>query len=134
MNRIKRFLKSGKKTAFAVAIIFISLIACEKYIIEGPPRPSDVGFKADLIPIFKDNCIACHGGARDPNLTAASAYNSLSSGGYFSTGNPEASKIYEYLTGYHKSLGEKLIKDSDTVSYYVKDYVSVWIEEGAKNN
>jgi len=126
MDRIKSFLKSGKKTAFALAIIFISLIACEKYIIEGPEKPENVSFKDDIIPIFTKNCVSCHGGGIAPNLKPESAYNSLNSGGYFSTANPASSEIYTKL------LNSSSHQSKSTPEEEI--YILTWIEEGAKNN
>ena len=136
MNRIKYFFESKGYFAIVFVIFTLSVIACEKFVIEGPERPENVSFKENLIPIFTSNCTSCHGGANSPNLKAELAYNSLISGGYVSVENSGESKLYKVLLERHKTYGEKLIKDpkSDSASYYLKDYILVWIEEGAENN
>lgn len=91
-----------------------------------------VTFANDIIPIFNKSCSlsGCHTtGGRSPDLSDANAYNSLKTGNYFDTGNPESSLIYLWLTG-KKSTPMP-------VGGINKEYnalVLAWIKQGADNN
>jgi hypothetical protein len=91
-----------------------------------------VSFAADIIPIFNKSCnlSGCHSaGGKTPDLTAANAFNSLSSGNFLNTSDPENSELYLWLTG-KKSTPMP-------VGGINKDYnalVLAWIKQGAKNN
>jgi len=92
----------------------------------------EVSFAADIIPIFNSSCnsVGCHNqGGQKPNLTAASAYTSLTSGGYIDTNSPKASSLYQWMNG-EKSLPMPLTGPNET--YNAK--VLAWIEQGALNN
>lgn len=91
-----------------------------------------VGFSPDIIPIFNSSCntSGCHNaGGISPDLSSSNAYNSLSAGNYFNTGNPESSELYLWMTG---KKGVPM-----PTSGVNKDYnalVLAWIKQGAQNN
>jgi hypothetical protein len=92
----------------------------------------EISFAADIIPIFNSSCnsVGCHNqGGQKPNLTAANAYTSLTSGGYVNTNTPEASSLYQWMNG-EKSLPMPLTGPNET--YNAK--VLAWIEQGALDN
>lgn len=92
----------------------------------------DVGFSADVIPIFEKSCSisGCHNtGGIAPDLSTANAYNSLSNEGYFDVNNPEASTLYGYVSG---SLSPVMpLSGADPV---IAATILAWIEQGAQNN
>jgi hypothetical protein len=113
-----------------VAILIFStgaFVACEKYVYDKPKidQTIPVSFQTEVVPIFTSNCISCHGGTRNPDLRANKAYESLTTGGYISTSNPESSVIYQKIVSGHNSNG---VSDTD------KQKLLAWITQGAENN
>ena len=97
-----------------------------------PTITRTVSFAADLIPIFTKNCSlsGCHAtGGHTPDLSAATAYNSLQTGNYFNTNNPENSEIYLWLTGKRRTQMPVGGMNKD-----INALVLAWIKQGAKNN
>lgn len=109
-----------------VFYVLFLVVACEKYVIEGPDRPENVSFKTDIVPIFEKNCISCHGGGISPNLKPDVAYSSIVSKNLVSTDEPETSKLYDKLVNSSSHQSKATAAE--------KLYILVWIEEGAKNN
>ncbi len=117
-------------------MIIFFLAGCYKdrtvYFDTGEEITRPVSFAADIIPIFDASCngSGCHNrGGKAPDLTASSAYNSLTVGNYVNTNAPESSELYLWMTG-KKSTPMP-------VSGINKDYnalVLAWIKQGAKNN
>ena len=123
---------------FAVLLIIISMLAsCEYDFIKpepGPPPPipaDTIYFATQVAPIWESNsCTNCHkpGGIHQLDLTAANAYNSLTSLGMYNTTTPEASKIYTFP---HPTTGDHNYKyATDTEAQIILQ----WITQGAKNN
>jgi len=127
MNRIKYFFESKKHFALVLVVFAVSVIACEKYVIEGPVKPKDVSFANDIVPIFTKNCVSCHtAGKTAPNLDAAAAYSSITSRKLVTVSAPETSKLYDKL------LSSPLHMPKATPAE--KLTILTWIEEGAKDN
>ena len=129
MNRIKRFFTLNRKIALGVALLGTVLVGCEKYVIESteidPNEPRS--FQTDILPILeKNNCASCHGGGIAPDLRAANAYNSLTTGGFVTPGNGEGSKLYKQLVN-NSSHQPKTTVDEEK-------YILYWINQGALNN
>jgi hypothetical protein len=121
INRIRQIL---------VVLVFIALGAgftsCEKYSYLPPlVDPNAVySFSADIQPIFTSNCVACHGGAQAPNLSAGKSYLALTKGGFVNL--PAAnSRLYVQMT----SAGHA---SRSTAADKLK--VLYWITQGALNN
>lgn len=95
----------------------------------------DVGivkFASDIIPIFNTSCnvSGCHSaGGQKPDLTSASAFTSLSTGGYIDKANPENSLIYQWMKG---NKGTTMPVSGSNATYNAK--VLAWIKQGALNN
>jgi hypothetical protein len=95
----------------------------------------DVGtikFTADLVPIFSSSCSVsgCHSaGGQKPNLSASSAFISLTTGGYINKTVPESSIIYQRMKG---SNGTPMPVSGSNAVYNAK--VLAWIKQGALNN
>ena len=94
-----------------------------------PPPPGDTtSFKLEVMPIFTDRCISCHGtGGIHPYLTPAeTAYNELWTRNQIDTAVPENSNLYlKCATG---GSMNKYCQPTDP------DIILQWIKEGAKNN
>ena len=91
--------------------------------------PEVVSLSQHLQPIFDKECIGCHapGGYADfINLTSGTAHNTLISGSYVDTSNPEASKMYKTFVGDGSHVGR-------TSDYNLLLFLS-WIEDGALDN
>lgn len=102
------------------------LASCEKYAYEvetiDPEEP--VLFQTQIQPIFTNNCVVCHKGARNPDLRDGNSYASLSGGGYVAL-PAESSRLYtKILEGSHASF---------TIDIE-KQLILAWIKQGAQNN
>lgn len=91
-----------------------------------------VTFSNDILPIFNNSCNSsgCHNaGGKVPDLSAASAYNSLLAGNYIKKDDPANSELYLWMAG-KKGVPMPL-------SGANKDYnalILAWIKQGAANN
>jgi len=107
----------------------MGFVACEEYTYDpGRLDPNRViSFSDDLIPIFEEKCVSCHGGALSPNLSKDKAYNTLTTKGYISDdpeNTPEESGIYTKLAAGH----------STAVTELEINMILQWIRQGAENN
>ncbi len=126
-------MKRNLKIIFTVMSFVFIIYGCEKATIETDPvvidknAPVDtVYFQADIVPIFNDNCLGCHSGSHDPNLSS-NPYQSLSDGGYINTATPASSELYVKLhdiNGSHN--GRSTSADQEKILN--------WIKQGALNN
>ena len=128
-------------SAFMILFSLMMLVSCEYEFIEiaapTPPDPNDttidtVSFSAEIEPIFAaSSCTNCHsnsGATAGLNLSAGSAYNSITSNGLVVADDPDASKIYYYpnpVTGTHNT---KYGSNDDA------DLIYLWIYQGALDN
>jgi hypothetical protein len=92
----------------------------------------DVHFTTDVAPIFAKSCAlsGCHAsGGHKPDLSSGSAYSSLTSGNYLSTGSPETSEIYQWLSG---KRGTQMPPNG--LDPAINATILAWIKQGAKND
>ncbi|HVS96752.1 MAG TPA: hypothetical protein VHE54_09705 [Puia sp.] len=99
----------------------------------GASITGEVHYSKDIGPLLNTNCAlsGCHvPGGHAPDLTAANAYQSLTTGGYVSPGDPGNSVIMLWLTG-KKSPAMPLGRgpQQDIIAE-----IYAWIAQGAKNN
>jgi len=120
-----------------VLVLSVTITGCYKTttIVENPGNSitATMSFSKDIIPIFTNNCAlsGCHvSGGHAPDLTAANAFNSLTTGGYVTAGDPDNSVIMLWLTG-KKSPAMPLGKGPDDK---INAPIYAWIKQGAKNN
>lgn len=102
------------------------LASCEKfaYQVESVDPDVPVLFQTQIQPIFTNNCVTCHKGSRNPNLSDGNSYASLTSGGYVNKPG-ESSKLYTKLvSGSHTAF----TIDAE------KQLILIWINQGALNN
>jgi hypothetical protein len=114
-------------------LLFIGCYKDKTVILDtGAEVTRQVSFSQDIIPLFASSCSisGCHSaGAKAPDLSAANAYNALTTGNYFDTNTPENSSIYLWMTG-KKSTPMP-------VGGINKDYnalILAWIKQGGQNN
>jgi hypothetical protein len=91
-----------------------------------------VTFSQDIIPIFNKSCniSGCHStGGQTPNLTEASAFNSLTIGGYINKDIPESSILYLKVSG---QKGTPMPPSGANKDY--EALILAWIKQGANNN
>jgi hypothetical protein len=103
-------------------------------IDNSPAITETVSLSKDLIPIFTKSCAlsGCHAaGGQKPDLSSASAYNSLIKGNYVNIATPSGSIIYLWLTG--KESVSMPIGAANNPSN-VNALTLAWITQGAKNN
>ncbi|HZX58685.1 MAG TPA: hypothetical protein VFE54_08165, partial [Mucilaginibacter sp.] len=73
----------------------------------------------------------CHSGKQAPNLSAATAYVALTTGGYLNTGTPNTSELYLWLTG---KRAVAMPSGATNNPSNINALVLAWIKQGAKNN
>jgi len=130
------------KKIIIVGIILVSQIvllmnSCTKdttVIIDNTPEiTKTVSFSKDIQPIFNNSCATagCHSGKQAPNLSAATSYVALTTGGYLNTGTPNTSVVYLWLTG-----KEAVAMPSGATNNpsNINGLMLAWIKQGAKNN
>lgn len=99
----------------------------EEPIVEIPTDPGDPGyieisFSDDLQPVFSANCVQCHNGTVDPDLSEGNSFNALVPD-YVTAENADNSKLYTQVLSGHGGLS-----NSDIA------LIKGWINQGANNN
>lgn len=111
---------------FIILIAFtLSMTSCyyDEIFEAELPEGTVVEFSTDIQPIFvANNCIQCHDGNQDPNLTAGNEYNSLVPE-YVNAGDAESSELFTKLSGGHGNV------DANSILL-----INEWINSGALNN
>lgn len=117
-----------------VGFLITLVISC-KYDDVLPPEPDpgiEISFANDIIPIFNASCnfSGCHnGGGPSPDLRETVAHESLFSGFYIDTIQPDNSELYLWMTG---ARGLPMPVEGVNPGYAAT--VLSWIEQGAKKN
>ncbi len=116
------------KKIFTLAVIVAMISGCQYLHIVPDPIPADVSFSTNVAPIFTANCIGCHtSGGQVPDLTAANAWNSLTSQNLVDTSNPTASILYV-------KINTGAMPPGGSLSQTQIEMILKWIQQGAKNN
>lgn len=103
-------------------------------IIDNTPAiTKTVSFSKDIQPILEKSCATagCHSGKQAPNLSTATAYTALTTGGYLNTGAPATSELYLWLTG---KRAVAMPSGSANNPSNINALTLAWIKQGAKNN
>ena len=114
-------------TLLTGALMF-GMVACEYVTVE--PNPvvipvTPVDFTTQIEPIFTQlNCIMCHTGTAQPNLTVGKAYASLISMNLVDTLNPGQSVLMQKINSGHNTATNMTAEQ--------KALILKWITEGAK--
>lgn len=107
-----------------------------------PPVAATVSFVADILPVFTDRCVACHGvgGNAGLDLSAAVAWDNLV--GIEATnyaprqrvvvGNPDQSVLYLKVNG-EAAVGDRMPLGG-TLDAAKIELIRVWIAQGALDN
>lgn len=94
---------------------------------------SQVSFSGDIQPILNDNCISCHNGSLDPNLTEGNSYNSLTSiPGGIVPGDASSSELIDMLE--HDPAADNPMPPSGPIATSKIELFKAWINQGALNN
>ncbi|MDR3694079.1 hypothetical protein [Mucilaginibacter sp.] len=131
---------SKKKTGMVlilIASIIVTIASCTKtdtVLIDNTQIiTTTVSFAKDIQPILTKSCAlsGCHSGSQAPNLSAATSYNALVTGGYVNTGTPKSSSVYLWLTG-KKAVAMPAGGTNNPSN--INALMLAWITQGAKNN
>lgn len=131
---------SKKKTGMVlilIACIIVTIASCTKtdtVLIDNTQIiTTTVSFSKDIQPILTKSCAlsGCHSGSQAPNLSAATSFNALATGGYVNTGTPKSSSVYLWLTG-KKAVA--MPAGSANNPSNINALMLAWITQGAKNN
>jgi len=118
-----------------ILIVFQGCYDATTLVIDNSPAVTKtVSFKTDLIPIFDKSCnmAGCHNtGGKQPDLTTAKAYASLTIGNYLNLASPDQSVVYLYLVG--KKTPQMPLGAANNPSN-LNNLMLAWIQQGAKNN
>ncbi len=97
--------------------LMASISSCEKEKIGGV-EDKTISFKNDINPLIQGTCSACHDMDNSYVLLTESSYATITENAWVDTVNPEASIIY----------------NAHNTNDKFKEYVLLWIQQGAKNN
>jgi len=131
---------SKKRTGMVlilIACIITTIASCTKtdtVLIDNTQIiTTTVSFAKDIQPILTKSCAisGCHSGSQAPNLSAATSFSTLSTGGYINTGAPKTSTVYLWLTG-KKAVA--MPAGSANNPSNINALMLAWITQGAKNN
>lgn len=110
----------------------ISSTAVESTPIPPTAASTSVSFAKDILPIFNQNCTACHGGRGGLSLNS---YDQVMSGGISGAaivpGKPDESLLVQRMTG---AVSPQMPKGGSALSQDLIDKISQWIKDGAANN
>ena len=129
-NKIKRI------GWFLALALFFAMSGCTKtttVIIDNSPEVTGtVLFAKDIVPILTKSCVGsgCHSGSVAPNLTEASAFNTLVNGNFINTATPANSEVYLWLTG-KRSVAMPVGSANNPSN--LNALMLAWIKQGAKN-
>ncbi|MBX9627507.1 MAG: hypothetical protein K2X82_27145 [Gemmataceae bacterium] len=98
---------------------------------EPKPTAPAVTFAKDVLPVFRTNCLSCHGGMGEPKggldlRTLAATLKGGDSGPGVKPGEPDASPVWVSIADGSMPKGGKKMAEKD------KEVVRAWIEAGAK--
>jgi hypothetical protein len=96
------------------------------------PSGSAVSFSKDILPMFQNSCVKCHGGENTNKGLDVTTYDKLmagsANGAVIVPSNADGSKlVQQVVNGKMPKRGEKLTSDQIQM---LKD----WVNAGAKNN
>jgi hypothetical protein len=109
------------------------IYSCEKETIsfkqaEVPGQDTvKVSFKNEIVPVFQNKCISCHGTSSPILNLQTNVYQNLVNAGLINTSAPSSSGIYEKLHSTTSSHAGKTTPAEQAL-------ILKWIEQGAKNN
>ena len=125
MRKRRLFRNWERYILFIMFFGYLTILSCEKYSIKPFEIDPDmvVSFETDIITIFDNNCILCHGGTISPDLRTEFAYYSVIDN--YISDEPESSRIYTKLL---ESSHGSYASETD------KQLILMWIQQGTKNN
>jgi mono/diheme cytochrome c family protein len=96
------------------------------------PLPSDISYATDIQPIWNANCISCHNGNLEPDLTTGNSYSALMAlpAGSIVPGDAAGSELFQMLNG----GGNNPMPPGSSIPQAQINLFGQWIDEGAVNN
>lgn len=94
------------------------------------PLPQNISFQEQVQPIFNQNCIACHNGNLEPDLSSGNSFTALLGGGFVIPSDSGNSILYNSLIG----QGVSQMPPGGAISQTNINIVKQWINEGALDN
>lgn len=131
---MKKILKLTSKVA--VLVLLLSLTGCYYNEVvdqtQLPPVNDEISYALDIQPIFNDNCVVCHDGTLDPDLTEGNSYTFLTvtDPDMVVAGDADGSELYQRMNG----IGGGVMPPSGALSAANINLVKTWINQGALNN
>ncbi|MGV6845035.1 MAG: hypothetical protein ACWA42_02775 [Lutibacter sp.] len=118
-------------------ILLLSLTGCYYNEVvdqsDLPPINTEVSFSQDIQPILNDNCVVCHDGTLDPNLTEGNSYTSLTGiPGGIVAGDASSSELIDMLE--HDPAADNPMPPAGPIATSKIDLIKAWINQGALNN
>ncbi|HCD53028.1 MAG TPA: hypothetical protein DEQ34_11305 [Balneolaceae bacterium] len=132
-----------KKTYLPLLLILLMVFFESCLTTVDREKPSDVeymdvSFQGQVLPIFENNCVRCHGSYGGLNVTS---YDSLmlSIGNKWQdniivAGDAESSGLYDVLTETPQFGIPRMPLDGPYLSADDRKIIQVWLDEGALNN
>lgn len=101
-----------------------------------------ISYQADVYPIIKDKCLACHtppqGDGYKKGGLDMTGYSALKKGSFYGTiikpGDSQHSSLNMLVEGRADNCTQMLHKDSDRLTQQEIDSFRYWVDQGAKNN
>lgn len=129
--------KSRAVLAGLVLLAFSTASSCYKTntLVKNPGSgiTETMSFTNDILPIFSKSCAlsGCHvPGGKNPDLSAANAYQALKDGGYIKANDPDNSVLMLWLNGKKSPVMPLGAGPDDNIN--AKIYA--WINQGAQKN
>ena len=101
---------------------------------EPPPPGSGVSFSAEVLPIFLNRCVMCHGGTQSLFLDSyGGVLAGSTNGAVIAPGNPDGSRLVWKIRG-TDPVGERMPFGGPYLSDAQIDLIVTWIAQGALDN
>lgn len=103
--------------------------AGQSLVIPEPTPGADVSFQSDVLPIFQEDCVACHGGTAGLYLDSyANLMQGGRSGAVIVPGDPQASLLIQYVAGGYMPFRGQRLTDAE-----IQTLVN-WVAAGTNDN
>jgi hypothetical protein len=140
MNRAIKFTMGGATALAALCVIAAGTPRWVSEACAAPPKPPEVSFSGDVLPLLQFRCGSCHrpGGEGFENSGFdVSSYDTVTKGAKFGPmiipGDPESSSLMRLLD-WRVSPEIQMPHGKKQLSICDRDLIRTWIFKGAKDN